>query len=687
MRSENQELLKNTRMGETNFKINLREGLASQESLLDSAAAEPSCSTDYGGSKVVSDTQSKKKEKETKTQKERGLAFVKMFRSPIDSNRIRRGSDSEILVKTNTPQTEEKKRKVMDDNTPETSITEYANPRLNDTIDLMFDEANQKSVKQRKIQRSFSIGEYYNPNEISKTDLRNRMKKIIRELGQEAKKLNTKAKDNNTTKTQLRDQALTVCSLVSQIANWEMLNCLTTEETPNKPPVSPIKSTEVLQKAWKEEENNKDVLKTIIEENWSSIHHKTEIINSTEKIGNDMLILVGNAQNKDLIKRVCKHSDLIDTVLKGDIIERKKLVYNITSDYMLEDKNTEKESNTKINYILGTTQDNCELDTMYLGLEKVLSIHEDRKRQDLTIVETDTNFKYLQKIIEYLIRHNPNIQNVKILKKAESWKTMLLKPTKQSKETINIRIKETTTYHKVVREMKKEIDPVKYGVRILDVFEPVKQLIRIKYYANDIEKKKSFLEKVKQICNQSAVSIETKTASKEIFLKDIPRDCIAEDIAEAINKTANSQSKEIDVFVSPDKGKGSKFAVATVPAQIANTILEHKRIRIGWDWCRIEERIRLSRCFGCMEFGHTASNCKTSSSKDKEKLLLRCLNCGADEHTAKTCENKTKCYSCGAEGHRPSSMSCPNYKKAVNELKAKNKGQVKENNISSKTNV
>lgn len=141
------------------------------------------------------------------------------------------------------------------------------------------------------------------------------------------------------------------------------------------------------------------------------------------------------------------------------------------------------------------------------------------------------------------------------------------------------------------------------------------------------------------------------------------------------------------MFVSPDKGKGSKFAVATVPAQIANTILVHKRIRIGWDWCRIEERIRLPRCFGCMEFGHTASNCKTSSSKDKEKPPPRYLNCGDDKHTAKTCENKTKCYSCGTEGHRPSSMSCPNYKKAVNELKAKNKGQVKGNNTPSKTNV
>lgn len=483
-------------MNETNLKTNLREGLAGQESLLDSAVAEPSCSTDYGGSKVVLDTQTKEKEKKTKTKKEIALTFEKMFKSSIDSNRIRRGSESEILVKTNISQTEEKKRKMIDYSTSETSITESgANPRLNDTIDLMFDDASQKSVKQRKIQRSFSIGEYYNPNENSKTDLRNRMKKIIRELGQEAKKLNTQAKDNNTTKAQLRDQALTVCSLVSQIANWEMLNCLTAEETTNKPLVSPIKSTEVLQEAWKEKENNKDVLKTIIEENWSNIHHKTEIINSTEKIGNDMLILVGNTQDKDSIKRVCKHSDFIDTVLKSDIIERKKLVYNFASDYMFEDKNAEKESNTKINYILGTTQDNCELDNMYQGLEKALSIHENRKRQDLTIVETDTNFKYLQKIIEYLIRHNPNIRNIKILKKAESWKTMLLKPTKQSKETIDIRIKETTTYHKVVREMKKEIDPVKYGVRVLDVFEPVKQLIRIKYYANDIEKKRTFSKK------------------------------------------------------------------------------------------------------------------------------------------------------------------------------------------------
>lgn len=100
--------------------------------------------------------------------------------------------------------------------------------------------------------------------------------------------------------------------------------------------------------------------------------------------------------------------------------------------------------------------------------------------------------------------------------------------------------------------------------------------------------------------------------------------------------------------------KGSKqTSTLVVPKQIADALIEAKRINVGWTRCRIEKKTLIMICRKCWFYGHETNECN-----NKNSMAGKCINCGKDNHEAKDCKDEAKCYECAEAGHRTGSMGC-----------------------------
>ena len=77
-------------------------------------------------------------------------------------------------------------------------------------------------------------------------------------------------------------------------------------------------------------------------------------------------------------------------------------------------------------------------------------------------------------------------------------------------------------------------------------------------------------------------------------------------------------------------------------------LLQKKRVTVGWSRYRIQEKIHLSRCHKCQQFGHPSYKCKR-----EKNVRQKCLKCGSEEHMVRGCENDAKCYVCSKGDTEP----------------------------------
>lgn len=108
------------------------------------------------------------------------------------------------------------------------------------------------------------------------------------------------------------------------------------------------------------------------------------------------------------------------------------------------------------------------------------------------------------------------------------------------------------------------------------------------------------------------------------------------------------------------------YALVTAPAPIARALRAHTTIKLGSRWCRPEEWIRLPNCYNCQRPGHKAVDCKETRREGKV-----CHRCGGSDHLVRDCNAQVaKCHVCDVEGHRADGMSCPVYRRLVEQMRA-----------------
>lgn len=142
------------------------------------------------------------------------------------------------------------------------------------------------------------------------------------------------------------------------------------------------------------------------------------------------------------------------------------------------------------------------------------------------------------------------------------------------------------------------------------------------------------------------------------------------DVDEAQLKTEIAQCNkniggDIRIISLREMRNGNQMATIKINKKEGEKLEKRGRIKIGWSFCKIWKKVRINRCFRCLEYGHRTVDCR---GEDRSET---CINCGQSGHKAKMCSNHPRCTTCNKEGHRADQRKCPAFKKLMDDEEKK----------------
>lgn len=113
------------------------------------------------------------------------------------------------------------------------------------------------------------------------------------------------------------------------------------------------------------------------------------------------------------------------------------------------------------------------------------------------------------------------------------------------------------------------------------------------------------------------------------------------------------------------RSQTANWVIETSP-RVRHVIRQGRSLYIGWTRCRTLDYVRATRCFHCLDLGHTAKHCPSTTAS--------CTHCGQD-HTKAACPNTAvdpRCAPCRRrhlpDTHEFDHDSCPTYKSALEKV-------------------
>lgn len=120
-------------------------------------------------------------------------------------------------------------------------------------------------------------------------------------------------------------------------------------------------------------------------------------------------------------------------------------------------------------------------------------------------------------------------------------------------------------------------------------------------------------------------------------------------------------------FKTGAKDKNSNNVIIEVTKEVRDIIIKKDRLYVGWNCCKVQDYLAVTRCYKCQGFGHTSKYCRSTTDI--------CGHCSEGNHSYKECKNTAKpatCANCKKAGknsdHCVTSKDCPAYTSALNQL-------------------
>lgn len=107
-------------------------------------------------------------------------------------------------------------------------------------------------------------------------------------------------------------------------------------------------------------------------------------------------------------------------------------------------------------------------------------------------------------------------------------------------------------------------------------------------------------------CGDKVIINVHKLRNPRLMIYNIPEDITTENIEDTLmvqNPELNLEKGDITVKFKYDTKRRTRNLVIEVSAQIRK-LLAHKRVKLGWQICNIDDYLAINRCFKCSKFNH-----------------------------------------------------------------------------------
>jgi len=179
--------------------------------------------------------------------------------------------------------------------------------------------------------------------------------------------------------------------------------------------------------------------------------------------------------------------------------------------------------------------------------------------------------------------------------------------------------------------MKKNIDIANIEIKVNNVKHKEGEV-----YINFHGKNESEKDFINEISKNVHINMETTLVqpTKTVFIKDMSHPTDKSALEEAVVDTLNTttDNRQIQMAQKPNKSN-LIYAFVKLPIDQANKLIQAQRIRLGWNYCRVEETNQPKLFLNCYKYGHSAKNC-TIEPRERS-----CLNCCSTEHDIKGSQN------------------------------------------------
>ena len=241
---------------------------------------------------------------------------------------------------------------------------------------------------------------------------------------------------------------------------------------------------------------------------------------------------------------------------------------------------------------------------------------------------------------------------------------------KKSKEApLIIKPKNAQNSVKTKTDLAKNIDPKKLKISNLAFKRNGTIVVDSE---NSIER-----QKIKNVIEEKIGSeyeiIVPKGPSPRIVIVGLSCTHTDSDLIDALkNQNSSLENSEIKIIKQYEtKNKGNFNAIIETDYETYVNLLNEKKIKVGWDICKVFEGNTVLQCFKCKGYGHKATQCrneetcsrchgnhKTSDCKKEE--LVKCINCirANSSFNLKLDVN-----------HKTNDRLCPVYLKKLQEMK------------------
>jgi len=172
---------------------------------------------------------------------------------------------------------------------------------------------------------------------------------------------------------------------------------------------------------------------------------------------------------------------------------------------------------------------------------------------------------------------------------------------------------------------------------------------------------------LKEIQNEGLIKLREETPNwPRVQIYDVDRDLESQVIPGFIagqNPTLGLSKEQAEQLIKPLFRWGPKTGptvnwICSISPTIYKSML-HKRVFLGYSFCRIVDFLATVRCYACQGYGHIASKC------NRDKLV--CGYCSEMGHKFEVCPSKDKpprCANCGS-AHSASNSNCIVRKKVL----------------------